>query len=104
MITYVQRLAEEGLHDRLEQIFLELLGPAYPFPARLSDGKENGILPSIPFRKDGRWEDSVAGLQKRKLLREVLEVTGKFRELQAMNVQYDKALKDLEDSDAMQTD
>ena len=51
-----------------------------------------------------RWEDSVAGLQKRKLLRDVLEVTGKFRELQSMNVQYDKALKDLEDSDGMHVD
>ena len=55
----------------------------------------------MTFGKDGRWESAIAGIQKRQLLREVLDVTGKFRELQAMNVQYDTALKDLEEQDAM---
>jgi len=96
---YVQRLAEEGLQLRLEQIFLDLLGPAYPLPAR-PDDLENGVRPGLTYKKDGRWESTVAGLQKRKLLREVLEVTGRFRELQALNVQYDAALKDLESEDA----
>jgi hypothetical protein len=99
---YVQRLAEEGLNDRLEQVFLELLGPAY-LTAR-SPGRENGVRPVPAYGKDCRWEPTVAGLQKRKLLREALEVTGKFRELQAMNVQYDTALKDLEEQDVMVID
>ena len=99
---YVQRLAEEGLHERLEQVLLELLGPAYPLPSR-SPG-DNNVRSSLTFGKDGRWESAIAGIQKRKLLREVLDVTGKFRELQAMNVQYDTALKDLEDQDVMAID
>jgi protein HIRA/HIR1 len=104
LITYAQRLAEEGFHDRLEQIFLDLLGPAYPLPMRGPNAKENGSLHSITIGKDGRWEETVAGLNKRRLLREVLEVTGKFRELQALNVQYDTALRDLEEKDLMQVE
>lgn len=95
---YVQRLAEEGIQDRLEQIFLELLGPTYPIPARSG---ENGVRPTLTYGKDGKWESTVAGLEKRKLLREILEITGRFRELQAMNVQYDTALRDLEEQDIM---
>jgi hypothetical protein len=98
---YVQRLAEEGLHERLEQVFLELLGPAYPLPSRSSGKVDNTVRSTLTFGKDGRWESAIAGIQKRQLLREVLDVTGKFRELQAMNVQYDTALKDLEEQDAM---
>lgn len=98
---YAQRLAEEGLQERLEQLFLELLGPAYPLSMRTPEMGENDIRPLLTYRKDGRWESTIAGLEKRKLLREVLEITGKFRELQAMNVQYDTALRDLEDQDVM---
>lgn len=101
MKAYVHRLAEEGLHDRLEQVFLELLGPAYPLPPRSPESGKNGVRSSLAIGKDGRWESTVAGLEKRKLLREVLEVTGKFRELQAMNVQYDNALRELEEQDVM---
>jgi hypothetical protein len=97
---YVQRLAEEGLHERLEQLFLELLGPSYPFPSRSFENREN-IRLMRTLGKGGHWESTIAGLDKRKLLREVLEVTGRFRELQAMNVQYDAALKDLEEHDEM---
>lgn len=101
---YAQRLAEEGLQERLEQLFLELLGPAYPLPARTPETGENGIRPFLTYSKDGRWESTIAGLEKRNLLREVLEITGRFRELQAMNVQYDTALRDLEDQDVMVID
>jgi hypothetical protein len=31
----------------------------------------------------------------------VLDVTGQFRELQAMNLQYDNALRELEEQDVM---
>lgn len=99
MLMYVQRLAEEGLQERLEQVFLDLLGPAYPLPPRTSDGARYPTYSRI-----GGWESSVAGLDKRKLLREVLEVTGKFRELQAMNVQYDTALKELQEEEVMVID
>jgi hypothetical protein len=85
----------------LEQLFLELLGPAYPLPARSSGTRDNEIQSSLKIGKDGRWESTVAGLQKRKLLREVLDVTGQFRELQAMNLQYDNALRELEEQDVM---
>jgi protein HIRA/HIR1 len=96
MLMYVQRLAEEGLQDRLEQVFLDLLGPAYPLPPRTADGSRSTRV--------WQWESTVAGLDKRKLLREVLGVTGKFRELQALNVQYDTALKELEEQEVMVID
>lgn len=99
MLMYVQRLAEEGFQDRLEHVFLDLLGPSYPLPPRTSDGARD-----VTYDRIGRWESSVAGLDKRKLLREVLGVTGKFRELQAMNVQYDTALKELEEQKIMVID
>lgn len=98
---YVQRLAEEGLHERLEQLFLELLGPSYPLPSRSPENRESSVHLMRTLGKRGHWEPTIAGLNKRKLLREVLEVTGRFRELQAMNVQYDVALKDLEEHDEM---
>ncbi len=101
---YVQRLAEEGLRERLEQVFLELLGPAYLLSSRSSETVDNNLRSSIAFGKDGKWQSAIAGIDKRKLLREALDVTGKFRELQAMNVQYDNALKDLEDQDIMAID
>lgn len=104
LLMYIQRLAEEGFHDRLEQILLDLLGPAYPLPIRSATGGESGVRPLLSYGKDGRWESSIAGIDKRTLLREVLNVTGKFRELQAMNVQYHTALKDLEDQDVMAID
>jgi hypothetical protein len=94
---YVQRLAEESLHDRLEQIFMELLGPAYP-THRPANGRRNSNDPSVQTHgKEESWEDSIAGIEKRNLLKEALEVTGKFRELQAMNVNYDTALRELEE-------
>lgn len=101
---YVQRLAEEGLRERLEQVFLELLGPAYLLSSRSSGTVDTNFCSSIAFGKDGKWESAIAGINKRRLLREALDVTGKFRELQAMNVQYDNALKDLEDQDVMAID
>lgn len=101
---YVQRLAEEGYPERLEQVFLELLGPAYPLPAMSPARGGNGVRPILTYGKDGRWESTIAGLEKRKLLTECLEITGKFRELQAMNVQYDNALRDMEDQDIMVID
>jgi protein HIRA/HIR1 len=99
MLMYVQRLAEEGLQDRLEQVFLDLLGPAYPLPPRTADGNR-----STAYSRIWQWDSTVAGLDKRKLLREVLGVTGKFRELQALNVQYDTALKELEEQEVMVID
>ena len=104
LLMYVQRLAEEGFQERLEQVFLELLGPVYALPTSSPGKGENGFLPMQTYAKDGLWESTVAGLEKRKLLREVLEVTGRFRDLQAMNVQYDTALRDFEDQDAMGID
>ena len=100
----MQRLAEEGLHDRIEQTLLELLGPTYPTTLPSTEDAQHGVRSSLIYRKDGLWEDRVAGLEKRKLLREVLEVTGKFRELQAMNVQYDAALRELGQNDGMVID
>ena len=85
------------------EVFLELLGPAYLLSSRSSETVDN-LRSSIAFGKDGKWESAIAGINKRKLLREALDVTGKFRELQAMNVQYDNALKDLEDQDIMAID
>jgi protein HIRA/HIR1 len=96
---YVQRLAEEGLRDRLEQVFLDLLGPAYPLPPRTAEA--NRIM---THTRIWQWESNVAGLDKRKLLREVLGVTGKFRDLQALNAQYDTALKELEEQEDMVVD
>jgi hypothetical protein len=85
----------------LEQLFLELLGPAYPLPVCSSATGDNEIRSSLKIGKDSHWESTIAGLQKRKLLREVLDVTGQFRELQAMNLQYDNALRELEEQDVM---
>jgi hypothetical protein len=82
-------------------VFLDLLGPAFPLPALSSPTGDTEVRSSLKTGKDGRWESTVAGLQKRRLLREVLGVTGQFRELQAMNLQYDNALRELEEQDVM---
>src|SRR5947207_9897859 len=92
---YVQRLAEESLHDRLEQIFMDLLGPPYS-TSNLGKDRNGGGQLSPTSGKGESWNPEVAGMQKRKLLKETLEVTGKFRELQSLNVHYDAALRELE--------
>ncbi|BFZ61922.1 HIR complex subunit [Saitoella coloradoensis] len=77
LITYVKRLASEGLKEKLEELFKGLLGPT-------------------AYAEKGDWEPTVAGNEKRKLLREAIEAIGKHREFQRLMREYEEALGELQ--------
>ncbi|KAJ8098604.1 TUP1-like enhancer of split-domain-containing protein [Lipomyces tetrasporus] len=84
MMMYARRLAEEGLKDRLEELFKELLGPM-----------EGGTY--------DLYEATICGIDKKELLKEIIIAVGKQREVQRVSVPYAKLLGILDDN-AMDTD
>lgn len=77
LVMYAQRIAEEGMKQRLDELCRELLGPT------LSYGS-NGVVSD--------WDSKLCGLDKHELLKKVLLAAGKFREIQAVVVGYAKAI------------
>ncbi|KAK9464578.1 TUP1-like enhancer of split-domain-containing protein [Lipomyces arxii] len=75
MIIYAQRLAEEGLTDRLEELFKMLLGSA-------------GVIDEETVSHD----TLLCGLNKQDLLKEVIVTVGKYREVQHITVPYARLL------------
>ncbi|KAK9236376.1 TUP1-like enhancer of split-domain-containing protein [Lipomyces kononenkoae] len=84
MIMYARRLAEEGLKDRIEELFKELLGP-------------------METSQTGPYEARICGIDKKELLKEIIITVGKQREIQRVSVPYAKLLGIL-DGDVMDTD
>ncbi|ODV89064.1 hypothetical protein CANCADRAFT_133403 [Tortispora caseinolytica NRRL Y-17796] len=82
MLMYARLLAQEGLKDRLEELFSELLGPGDADPS---------------------WDPLLCGYKKQDLLREILQAIGRIREVQKITVPYAEALgivKDVMDVDS----
>lgn len=65
LLMYAQKIAEEGLVLRVEELCRELLGPTFDSSKSIAT-----------------WEPKVMGLDKRDLLRECLAQMGKFRGVQ----------------------
>ncbi|KAK9368842.1 TUP1-like enhancer of split-domain-containing protein [Lipomyces kononenkoae] len=84
LIMYARRLAEEGLKDRIEELFKELLGP-------------------MEESKSGTYEATLCGIDKKELLKEIIITVGKQREIQRVSIPYAKLLGILDD-DVMDTD
>lgn len=68
---YVVRLAAEGLTKKLEELCSELLGPT--------------VKNSKSVKK---WENTLCGIDKHELLKEIVLAVGKYREIQSVIVKY----------------
>ncbi len=68
LLQYAKRLADEGFRGKAEELVKELCGPLYWKP-----GMQNQSSTSIPGR-----EESICGLGKRELLRDVLASFGEW--------------------------
>ncbi|KAK9453513.1 TUP1-like enhancer of split-domain-containing protein [Dipodascopsis uninucleata] len=71
MAMYVRRISEEGLKDRVEELFKELFGP-------MDADSEEAIT----------YESTICGIDKKELLKELITVAGKYREVQRVSVPY----------------
>jgi len=81
LMTYVRRLASEGMKGKVEELLRELMGRM-----DVDEGEED----------TDEKDDTVCGCNKRELLKSVLLVVGKHRELQRITVPYAKAIGTLE--------
>lgn len=79
MLMYAEKIAEEGMVERVDELCKELLGPA------IID--ENSV-----------WKSEICGMDKRELLGKVIERIGKYREVQRVVNDYVQIL----DSSAME--
>lgn len=68
---YAIRLAAEGLTKKLEELCSELLGPT--------------VKNSKSVKK---WENTLCGIDKHELLKEIILAVGKYREIQSVIVRY----------------
>lgn len=80
LAMYARLIAEEGMKDRVQELCSELLGP-------LVYRRANG---------GGQWAPTICGIDKRQLLRQVIDTIGKYREVQRVVVDFDHALASLE--------
>ncbi|KAK9350107.1 TUP1-like enhancer of split-domain-containing protein [Lipomyces doorenjongii] len=85
MLMYARRLAEEGLKDRIEELFKELFGP-------------------MGVEATDAYEATICGIDKKELLKEIIVTVGKQREIQRVSVPYAKLLGILDDNNVMDTD
>ncbi|CCG83614.1 Protein hir-1 [Taphrina deformans PYCC 5710] len=81
VLMYAQKLAEEGMTLRVEELCRELIGP---------------MTKEIP--PSSAWIPSVLGLDKRDLLRECLVQMGRFRGVQRVCTEFAAILKRVTDS------
>ncbi|KAI0129722.1 TUP1-like enhancer of split-domain-containing protein [Xylariales sp. AK1849] len=96
LFMYAKRIGAEGLRGKVEELLNSLLGGV------LRDKKvSNGEQVKGWFSKD----DEICGWDRKELLKGVVMILGKFRELQRLTVQYarvlDLTLEDDENGEAM---
>ncbi|KAK9476234.1 TUP1-like enhancer of split-domain-containing protein [Lipomyces japonicus] len=80
LIIYARRIAEEGLKDRVEELYKELFGPM-----EADTSEANAYQPTI------------CGLDKKELLKQIIVTSGKQREVQRISIPYAKLLGVIDD-------
>ncbi|KAK2074587.1 hypothetical protein P8C59_008782 [Phyllachora maydis] len=96
LFMYAKRVGAEGLRGKVEELLKNLIG------AILEDGRKRD---GAAREEDGRaWfsrEDTLCGWDRRELLKGVILILGKYRDLQRLTVQYAKVLgmTDLEEDE-----
>ncbi|KAK9463815.1 TUP1-like enhancer of split-domain-containing protein [Lipomyces oligophaga] len=80
MLMYARRIAEEGMKDRIEELFRELYGPM----TEMGEAEET--------------ETKLCGLNKREILKEIIIAVGEQRAVQRIAIPYARLLGILEPS------
>ena len=81
LATYAKKLGEEGIRNQAEELCRSLSGPLYYNP-----------------NEQTSWKPTICGLQKREILVDVLRNMSKGRLLMGLVEQYQKHLKDIQQS------
>lgn len=89
---YAVRLAAEGMGKRLEELCNELLGPT----VKITEPNDD----TVPGLLD-EWSQYVCGLDKHKLLKDVILAVGKYREIQGVVVKFARIVGVLDQVNAM---
>ncbi|EPE28973.1 WD40 repeat-like protein [Glarea lozoyensis ATCC 20868] len=87
LFMYAKRLGAQGLKNKVEELLRSMLGGIL---------KELPNVPSVDATEVGEgWyseDDKLCGWDRKELLKEVVLILGKFRELQRLTVQYSRVL------------
>ncbi|CAI4217417.1 unnamed protein product [Parascedosporium putredinis] len=98
LFMYAKRIGAEGLREKVEELLNSLLGGVLREKAPRGGAKEDG---KGWFSAEG----DICGWDRKELLKGVVMILGKFRELQRLTVQYARALDiTLEEDDEMSVD
>ncbi|EPY53950.1 hira protein Slm9 [Schizosaccharomyces cryophilus OY26] len=85
LLLYANRVAEEGMKDRMDELCRELLGPL-----------RVPLSCTTPVKIGNRvWDPYISSLSKRSLLKEIILHTAKHREIQRITSQYSYLLEHL---------
>ena len=82
LVMYAKRIGAEGLRGKVEELLHVLSGDM--FFEEEEDGEER--------KEEGGGDEEVVGWERKELLREVVMVLGKFRDLQRVTVPYARVL------------
>ncbi|MCJ1399846.1 HIR complex subunit [Xylographa trunciseda] len=96
LYMYAKRLGAEGLKSKVEELLGGLLGGIYEEPV----GDEELSTDPNPATEDRKWKNStqrLCGWPRKELLKGVVLILGKHRDLQRITVPYSKVLKLSED-------
>ncbi|CAK7209738.1 HIR complex subunit [Sporothrix curviconia] len=101
LFMYAKRLGTEGLRGKVEELLNSLLGGVLQDPDATKTAKTTTYA-AVPFGWASQTGD-ICGWDRKELLKGVVMILGKYRELQRLTVQYARVLEltqDDEDGDA----
>lgn len=83
LILYAKKIAEEGMKDKMDELCKELLGPLRIPHNGIDTVKVGNRL----------WSPTIAGNNKRNLLKDIIIHTAKYRDMQRITSQYSDLLR-----------
>ena len=91
---YAKKLGEEAFKGKAEELCKELIGPIYQYVATM-DGSSQRLMGGRCSKssRDILWESHVLGTHKHVLLKEVLNIFSKTKNLSRLNTEYSELLK-----------
>ncbi|KAI0477210.1 TUP1-like enhancer of split-domain-containing protein [Xylariaceae sp. FL0804] len=94
LFMYAKRIGAEGLRGKVEELLNSLLGGVLQDPPKGEGEGEGGQggEEDPPGRGWNSKEDAICGWDRKELLKGVVMIIGKFRELQRLTVQYARVL------------
>ncbi|KAK4187200.1 protein HIR1 [Podospora australis] len=112
LFMYAKRIGAEGLQAKVEELLNNLLGGVLHDRKNPYETAASSSSPLATRNKEGKgWfsrEDTLCGWQRQDLLKGVVLILGKFRDLQRITVQYARILgltsSESEDEDSLEED